>query len=116
MPGFALTYRSCTAVAGTPDQPSQPVFRQDGGGPSLRRLNSAALMLLTASLLGCGSSHRDNVAEANEARLRRCAVEKRSKPLELDATYEAGGRTVVSWIGPIYPRLRSNIPARTDLE
>lgn len=51
------------------------------------------------------------IEEALEARQRQHAVAVRTKPLQLDALYEGdGGRTSVSWVGPIYAPAPKSYP------
>jgi hypothetical protein len=63
-----------------------------------------ALVLVAVVIAGCGAAAHGVAGDSSEAALRRHAVAVRTKPLELDAMFEGGGgRTSVSWIGPIYP-------------
>lgn len=65
---------------------------------------AGALALVAVVIAGCGSTARGGEGDKAEAALRRHAVAVRAKPLWLDAMFEGeGGRTSVSWIGPIYP-------------
>jgi hypothetical protein len=63
-----------------------------------------AVALAAVVIAGCGTAAREGAEDSSEAALRRHAVAVRTKPLQLDAMFEGeGGRTTVSWIGPIYP-------------
>jgi hypothetical protein len=70
----------------------------------LRIRLAGALALVAVVIAGCGTAARGGTEGSSEAALRRHAVAVRTKPLWLDAMFEGeGGRTTVSWIGPIYP-------------
>jgi hypothetical protein len=70
----------------------------------LRIRPAGVLALVTVVIAGCGSATHGGAGNKSEAALRRHAVAVRTKPLSLDAMFEGdGGRTSVSWIGPIYP-------------
>ena len=70
----------------------------------LRIRPAGALVLVAVVIAGCGAAARGGAEGSSEAALRRHAVAVRTKPLWLDAMFEGeGGRSTVSWIGPIYP-------------
>jgi hypothetical protein len=61
-------------------------------------------VLVATALAGCGTATSPSREGRGEAAQRRHAVAVRTKPLWLDAFFEGeGGRTSMSWIGPIYP-------------
>jgi hypothetical protein len=63
-----------------------------------------AVVFVATALAGCGGATSGDREGTGEAAQRRHAVAVRTKPLWLDAFFESeGGRTSVSWIGPIYP-------------
>jgi hypothetical protein len=65
---------------------------------------AGALALVAVAVAGCGTPAHGGTEDKAEAALRRHAVAVRTKPLWLDAMFEGeGGRSTVSWIGPIYP-------------
>jgi hypothetical protein len=65
---------------------------------------AGALALVAVVFAGCGTVARGGGEGSSEAALRRHAVAVRTKPLWLDAMFEGeGGRSTVSWVGPIYP-------------
>jgi hypothetical protein len=72
--------------------------------------------LVAVVIAGCGTATREGADDSSEAALRRHAVAVRTKPLSLDAMFEGeGGRTSVSWIGPIYPPAPLEFPEMRGL-